>query len=201
MLLATSIAIGAFVVSGGDLRTWLRGDPPRADYSWLRRGLEQAAEAADRAARRTGRGGTLAAAVALERAILYSRASAHRTGTKPMPDDVRAQFEDYFPEHVLDKTRWALSNRNIDLGTMIEAWYGHEGGAITLDDTIVFSTRNAANTTLLWAHELTHVMQVDELGLEEFTRVYVSNPRLLENQARQNARNILIDIARRKRAE
>jgi hypothetical protein len=199
-LLLVSVVL-VILLQGGDPRNLLRREPPKANYTWLRQGLAAAAEAADRTATVTNRGSTIAAARALERAILYSRSSARRTGTQPVPSVFREEFADYFPRHVLTDTRWALSNRNIDLGTAIEAWYGHTGGAVTLRDTIVFSTRNAASTPLLWAHELTHVMQYEELGVEQFTRIYVSNPELIERQARDNAVRIIVDVRRRRAAE
>jgi hypothetical protein len=200
MLLLASVVL-VILGQGGDPRKLLRREPPRVNYAWLRQGLDAAAEAANNSAVITGRGSTIAAARGLERAILYSRSSARRTGTQPVPAGFREAFADYFPSEVLSETRWALSNRNIDLGTAIEAWYGRAGGAVTLRDTIVFSTRNAASIPLLWAHELTHVLQYQELGVEQFTRIYVSNPELLERQARENAARIIVDLRRRRAAE
>lgn len=200
VLLLLSIAL-VMISQGADPRNLLRREPPRVNYAWLRQGLAAAAEVANRSAEITGRGSTIAASRALERAILYSRSSARGTGTQPVPPAFREAFADYFPHHVLSNTRWALNNRNIDLGTAVQAWYGRPGGAVTLKDTIVFSTRNAASTPLLWAHELTHVMQYEELGVEQFTRIYVSNPELLERQARENAARIIVDLRRRRAAE
>src|SRR5690606_37525796 len=83
--------------------------------------------------------------------------------------------------------------------SVISAWYKAEGGAVTLVDTIVFSSRYGASRRFLWAHELTHVMQYRELGIEDFARVYVTNPQLLERQAWDNARRIVIAIQRNAR--
>jgi hypothetical protein len=44
-------------------------------------------------------------------------------------------------------------------------------------------------------------MQYEELGVEQFTRIYVSNPELIERQARDNAVRIIVDVRRRRAAE
>ena len=102
-------------------------------------------------------------------------------------------------EDVLEDVRWAFPNRYLDLGSLV-AWYKAEGGAVTLQDTIVYAGRMGVESEYLWAHELTHVMQYRELGLESFARVYVARPDLLEKQARQNANAILREIRARRRA-
>jgi hypothetical protein len=188
---------GVAVVSAGGLREVLAGDPSKMDYKRLRQGLDWAEDLADRASRGTGRASTLAAARALERAILYSRSRARRTGTHPIPPEIRDQLEDYFPEYILDEVRWTYPNKDLDLGSAVAAWYGSEGGAVTLRDTIVFSPRNGAVASrYLWAHELTHALQYHELGMNDFARVYVTNPRLLERQAWDNADQIVLQLQR-----
>ena len=97
--------------------------------------------------------------------------------------------------------RWAYSNQYLDLGTVVTAWYRSHGGAVTLEDTIIYSTPYAASRRFLWAHELTHAMQYDELGLANFARIYVTNPQLLEEQAWENARRIERAIQRGARAQ
>ena len=101
----------ASMMAGGPARLLAR-DPARADYTWLRQGLERAQKLSDNALEGTRRGGRLAAARALEQAILYSRATARRTETRPIPPEIRERLEGYFPEHVLDKVRWAFPNRS-----------------------------------------------------------------------------------------
>lgn len=192
--IAAIAAISFAAVRAGGVRELLVRDPPRADYTWLRKGLNLAEDAADRALEGTRRIGTQAAARALQNAIRYSRASARSTGTEPIPPEIRKDLEGFFPEEILDKVRWAYPNPYLDLGTVMAAWYQSHGGAVTLEDTIVFSTPYAAKRRFLWAHELTHVMQYEELGLEDFARVYVTNPELLERQAWENANRIEIAI-------
>lgn len=197
--LALLVGVGAAALNPAGLRNLIHGDPSGWDYSWLRRGLSQAEKAADAALKGAHRAGARTAATALQRAIRYSRASARSTGTQPIPPDIRKDLEPYFDEDLLDDVGWAYSNQYLDLGSVISAWYKAEGGAVTLVDTIVFSSRYGASRRFLWAHELTHVMQYRELGIEDFARVYVTNPQLLERQAWDNARRIEIAIQRNAR--
>lgn len=202
-VIAAAIAITGATIHAGGFRQLLASDPPRADYDWLRRGLRQAEDVADAALKGTRQAGRRAAVEALKSAIRYSRASARSTGTEPIPEAIREQLQDFFPDHILDDVHWAYSNQYLDLGTVITAWYRAEGGAVTLEDTIIFSTPYAASRRFLWAHELTHAVQYDELGLADFARIYVTNPKLLEDQAWENARRIERAIqrsARKRRA-
>lgn len=203
LALAGIVVVGAGVAgvisAAGGLPELLARDPPRMDYAWLRRGLAEAEQTSDRLARDTSQASTLAAARALQSAILYSRASARRTGTKPVPATIRTQLAPYFTHELIANVRWAYPNEIPDLGSAIAAWYGRHGGAITLRDTIVFSTPYAASSRYLWAHELTHVMQFEELGVADFTRIYTVDPQVLEQQAWDNARRIEQDLQRMER--
>lgn len=196
VMLVLVAAAGLAVAQGESLRRLLQGDPKGWDYTWLRHGLDEAEEAAQATMRGARKASTRAAINALKQAIRYSRSSARSTGTEPIPADIRDQLEPYFDEDLLDDVRWAYSNQYIDLGSVISAWYRAEGGAVTLIDTIVYSSSYAAGRRFLWAHELTHVMQYRELGLDGFARVYVTNPHLLEQQAWDNARRIELAIQR-----
>ena len=161
VLLALLLVVaGAFVVASsmaGGPRELLARDPARADYTGLRQGLARAEDLSDRALAGTRRSANLAAARTLEQAIRYSRASARRTPTQAIPPRIRARLEGYFPEDLLDEVRWAFPNRYLDLGTLV-AWYKAEGGAVTLQDTIVYAGRRGVESEYLWAHELTHAM-------------------------------------------
>lgn len=196
MGLLLALVLGGAVLYAGGVRALLRMDPPNVDYGALRSALSQALDAADRNLEGTRRAGNQAAAVALERAIRHSRANARRDGVQPIPPELREQFKDYFPAHILEKVRWAYPSRNLDLGSAVAAWYRSHGGAVTLQDTIIYSNADAAAHRYLWAHELTHVMQFEELGLKDFTRVYVTNPQMLERQAWENAREVVLAIQR-----
>lgn len=48
--------------------------------------------------------------------------------------------------------------------------------AVTLIDTIIFRRpSDAEDNVALWAHELKHVQQYQQLGVEEFARRYTRN--------------------------
>ena len=194
LLSAAGFAVASFIAGGP--RELLARDPPLADYTWLRQGLARAEELSDQALKGTRRSGRIAAARALEQAIRYSRASARSTGTEPIPPRIRERLEGYFPEHILDEVRWAFPNRYLDLGTLV-AWYKAVGGAVTLVDTSVYASRVGAGSEYLWAHELTHAMQYEELGLRDFARIYITHPELLERQARDNGNRIVRELRAR----
>ena len=198
LLFAAAVA-GAAVVRAGGLRELFADDPARADYTWLRRELSQAEKLAREAVQYTRRSGNEAAAAALAQAIRSSRASARRGGTESIPDGIREALQDYFPQEVLEEVRWSFPNRDLDLGSLV-AWYKAEGGAVTLQDTIVYAGRSGLESEYLWAHELTHVMQYRELGLNDFARLYATHPELLERQARKNGNRIVADLRARRAA-
>jgi Domain of unknown function (DUF4157) len=187
-LLLSASLIGLF--SSSDVRRQLGIKPHHPGYEWLRNELERA-QRVSRSAVAGSRGQTNAAAAEiLEQAIRYSRANARRGGTREIPPDVKRALAAHFPASILDETRWRLAGNQLTLGSAVAAWYGREGGAVTLVDTIVFSDRQMAGNLVLWAHELTHALQYQELGLREFARLYASDHALLERQAWQNAYRI-----------
>lgn len=197
--LILALGLGAAILQAGGVRELLRMDPPGMDYTWLRSGLAQAEDAADVSLDHARRAGARAAAATLQRAIRHSRANARRGDTQPIPPHLRKELEDFFPAHILDDVRWTFPSRGLDLGSAVAAWYRSHGGAVTLEDTIVYSNQRAVSLRYLWAHELTHVMQFEELGLAGFARVYVTNPQFLERQAWANARQVVFALQRRER--
>jgi hypothetical protein len=56
--------------------------------------------------------------------------------------------------------------------------------AVTLDDVIVFQERSAAlEDPKLWAHELKHVMQFAEWGVDGFALRYLNDYEAVEHEA------------------
>ena len=69
-------------------------------------------------------------------------------------------------------------------------------GAITLGEVIAFSDgMQATQDVEVWAHELTHVMQYEQLGVETFAFQYSYDFTDLEDQARDNASRTMASIA------
>lgn len=128
----------------------------------------------------------------LAAAIRESRGQALRRGVQPVPAAVKKQLAPYFPPSILNNARWTTAN-GISIDGMLKNWFNQEG-AVTFDDVIVFSDAALTNNIELWAHELTHVMQYGQLGIDTFAFQYSVNWNGLEGQARDNAGNIVRSI-------
>ena len=163
------------------------------DEVQLRAALEGSQKVLAHTASTVQRGGTVAAGNALAEAIRFSRQQALKSHDRPLSDDIKELYRPYFPDELIDDTRWTLAGRRIGLGSVLAGWYYREG-AVTLDNVIVFSNWKAAHHEALVAHELTHVMQYRQLGVSKFARLYVQNWPLLEEQARRNAGRVVADI-------
>lgn len=163
------------------------------DDKLLQDGLAAADRAAQAATRTVGKTSQGAAGTALAQAIRFSRMRARAAATFPIPPLLRERLAPYFPAALLDKVRYNLAGRRVSLGSALAAWHLQEG-AVTLDDTVVFTNARAAADLRLWAHELTHVQQYKELGVDGFGRLYAFNWQLVEREAQANADAIVTDI-------
>lgn len=132
------------------------------------------------------------AAPALATAIRFSRGQALNRGVQQLPTHVRQKLSPYFPAQILDKARWTTAD-GISLDGALRNWFDQEG-AITYDEVIVFSDISLTNDIELWAHELTHVLQYSQMGVETFAFQYTIDWNGLENQARSNASRIINSI-------
>ncbi len=60
--------------------------------------------------------------------------------------------------------------------------------AVTLGDVVLFKSERLAQLDLkLWAHALTHVMQYQRWGLDQFADHYVRDGAMVEQEAIDNA--------------
>ncbi|MCI0390105.1 MAG: DUF4157 domain-containing protein [Acidobacteria bacterium] len=111
--------------------------------------------------------------------ILLSREAAISAGVSPIPANIRNKLGHLFPASLLNKVRFKTGSGF--LGSL--QWFRNEmegKGAITLVDVIVFVDANkAANDVKLWAHELEHVRQYDQLGVDGFAQAYVDQTCIL----------------------
>ena len=133
------------------------------------------------------------AAPALATAIRFSRGQALNRGVQSIPPAVRQELAPYFPSGLLDKVRWTTAN-GVSIDGALKNWFNQEG-AVTLDDVIAFSSDTLVGDIALWAHELTHVLQYSQLGVETFAFQYSIDFNGIENQARQNSSRIMASIA------
>jgi len=123
------------------------------------------------------------AGVALAGAIRHAAAQA-RYGAQPVPDHIRQQLAPYIPVSILNKAMWNTFDGNrITLDTQLMRACWDSIGAITLDNVVVFKQGASVNDASMWAHELTHVMQYDNMGVETFAFTYTYNWNELENPA------------------
>lgn len=132
------------------------------------------------------------AAPILATAIRFSKGQAQNRGTQPLPQNIKQQLSKYFPSNILESTTWTTAN-GISIDGMLRNWLNQEG-AVTFDNVICFSSSDLTNDLELWAHELTHVLQYDQMGVETFAFVYSINWNSLESQARDNASVIIKSI-------
>jgi hypothetical protein len=116
--------------------------------------------------------------------IASERDAAKAQGVEPIPPAIRAALEGYVPKAVLDGVRWREGASELSMPqNMIR--FG-DATAVTLDDVIVFQKGTAAlEDPRFWAHELKHVMQFEEWGVEGFAARYLNDYQAVENEAQE----------------
>ena len=106
--------------------------------------------------------------------IIGSRNDAVSGGVSRIPDAIRRKLDLLYPASILDNVYYTTDTGSF--GTL--QWFRDEmgkAGAITLVDVIVFADSNRATTDVkLWAHELEHVRQYQQLGVDGFAQVYAN---------------------------
>lgn len=118
-------------------------------------------------------------APALAAMIRASRDQALEDGARPLPPGLRRALRGHFSEELLAEVRWTTSKARPGVDTLLAGFLDYDG-AVTLDHVIVFFNDEAASDFRLWLHELQHVKQYREEGVEGFARAYVSGWRELE---------------------
>lgn len=114
--------------------------------------------------------------------IAYERDAAIAQGVEPIPEPIRVALAGYVPEPILDGVRWREGAGELSLPQNVIR-FGHVP-ATTLDNVVVFAERRAAlEDPKLWAHELKHVMQFAEWGVDGFAARYVSDYEAVEREA------------------
>jgi uncharacterized protein DUF4157 len=124
---------------------------------------------------------TTLASPLLVRFIESSRDSALEQGVEKIPKAIRASLEGYVPKATLDRVRWRAGGGDL---LSQSAFFLKDAQAITLDYVIVFNDENEARKDpTLWAHELRHVMQFEEWGVEGFATRYLTDSIAVEDVA------------------
>jgi len=114
--------------------------------------------------------------------IAAERDAARAEGVEPVPAAIRAALAGYVPEPILARVRWREGASDLSMPQSLIR-FGHVP-AVTLDDVIVFQERRAAlEDPKLWAHELKHVMQFTEWGVDGFALRYLRDYEAVEHDA------------------
>lgn len=122
--------------------------------------------------------------------LKLSRDTAAAGDIQPIPLHIRAQLEAYYDFQVLDAARFKVGDaQQIDAATAM--LQNPDVNAVTLVDIIVFrSPEDAQNNVALWAHELKHVQQYQQWGIEEFAARYTRNYEAVEAPAYEIQANV-----------
>jgi hypothetical protein len=114
--------------------------------------------------------------------IAAARDAAKAEGVEPIPEPMRAALTGYVPEPILSRVRWRQGGAELSLPQNVFRF--GDVPAMTLDDVVVFQDRRTAlEDPKLWAHELKHVMQFAEWGVDGFAARYLSDYDAVENEA------------------
>ncbi len=117
--------------------------------------------------------------------IVQSRHRLLASGVEPIPLHIRAQLEPYFDFAVLDSVRFKVGDP-VELNMAHTLMQNPDVSAVTLVDVIVFrDAAEARDDVALWAHELKHVEQYRQLGVDQFAARYARDYRALEAPAYQ----------------
>ena len=94
---------------------------------------------------------------------------------QPIPENIKIEIRkrNLVPESILEKARYTTDNLRITLPNIINTGNTILGNshAVTVDNIIVFNEA-PGNNLRWWAHELRHVFQYDNLGIDKFAWRY-----------------------------
>lgn len=124
------------------------------------------------------------AATGLQQWIVQSRNSATESSLQRIPLHIRAQLEPYYDIQVLDTARYKVGDDDGELSAASTMLQNPDVNAVTLMDLIVFrNASDAENNVALWAHELKHVQQYLQWGVQEFATRYTRDYNTVEKPA------------------
>jgi len=123
------------------------------------------------------------AAPALAQWLTQARAEAASADIQPIPPHVREQLLRWYDPSVLDAARYKVSD-NGQFNAATAMLQNPDVGAVTLIDIILFRDAQTAEQDIaLWAHELKHVQQYQEWGVEVFAQRYTQDFNAVEAPA------------------
>ncbi|MFD0998188.1 hypothetical protein ACFQ21_02680 [Ohtaekwangia kribbensis] len=101
----------------------------------------------------------------------------HIGSARPLPQNIKQLLAPHFSSEVLDRVRYTVGSVEITLPQFIgrgQKYMGNEY-AVVVDDIIVFNNEPPVNLTFWWAHEITHVEQYKNWGVEVFAYKYMKD--------------------------
>lgn len=123
------------------------------------------------------------AAPALALWLTQARAEAAIAGIQPIPPHIREQLLRWYDPGVLDTARYKVSDSS-QFNAATAMLQNPDVGAVTLIDIILFRDAQTAEENIaLWAHELKHVQQYQEWGVEGFAQRYTQDFNAVEAPA------------------
>ncbi|MGE8101743.1 eCIS core domain-containing protein [Pseudomonas fluorescens] len=123
------------------------------------------------------------AAPALALWLTQARAEAANADIQPIPPHIREQLLRWYDPSVLDAAHYKVSD-NGQLSAATAMLQNPDVGAVTLIDIILFrDAQTAEQDVALWAHELKHVQQYQEWGVEGFAQRYTHDFNAVEAPA------------------
>jgi len=104
----------------------------------------------------------------------------YKSSAKPLPSDVKEALRPYFRANTLENARYIVGNVEITLPNFIgqgQKFFGNDAYAVTVGNIIVFnnSPGSYSQNAHWWAHEITHVEQYENLGIESFAYKYLKD--------------------------
>ncbi|HEY7797734.1 MAG TPA: DUF4157 domain-containing protein [Hyphomonadaceae bacterium] len=125
----------------------------------------------------------------LESALKRSRDAA-RADSKPIPDEIREALMPFYPSELLENVRYSIGDTTPG-GVAGFAIRNGNAAAVTLIDTVVFSSETHLRNLALWAHELHHVEQYKDWGIGGFASRYAFNWQDVEAEATSRAHSFV----------
>lgn len=115
--------------------------------------------------------------------IVTSRDAALAQGVREIPAAIRTVVAGYVPAAVLDRVRWRVDTSGY-LSVQQSLFRLGATPAFTLDDVVIFAAeRDALEDPALWVHELYHVMQYRDWGVDGFVERYLADYEAVEHDA------------------
>jgi hypothetical protein len=113
--------------------------------------------------------------------IVIERDAALGRGVEPVPSDVREVLAGFVAEEILDVARFRVDDAEL---SMYPAFFRLGGTpAVTLDYVVIFDSAEHAGDPSLWAHELYHVGQYRDWGIDGFAERYLADYEAVEHDA------------------